>query len=59
MISLARPLIREPGLIARWQRGDSAPAKCIRCNKCLAAVYAEGSLACQEEALLRQQASAT
>jgi len=59
MISLARPLIREPNLIARWQRGDRARAKCIRDNKCLAAAFAEGVFACQEEALLRQQEAAT
>ncbi|NIO30995.1 MAG: NADH:flavin oxidoreductase, partial [Gemmatimonadetes bacterium] len=34
MISMSRPLIREPGLIARWRRGDTAPAKCLSCNKC-------------------------
>ncbi len=59
MISLARPLIREPNLIARWQSGDRAPVKCIRDNKCLATAFAEGYLACQEEALLRQQASSS
>ncbi len=59
MIALARPLIREPNLIARWQSGDRAPAKCIRCNKCMATTFAEGVLACQEEALLREKASVT
>ena len=58
MISMSRPLIREPDLIARWQRGDTAPAKCISCNKCMAIVFQQGVLACQEEALLRQQAAA-
>jgi 2,4-dienoyl-CoA reductase-like NADH-dependent reductase (Old Yellow Enzyme family) len=58
LISLARPLIREPDLIARWQRGDRAPVKCIRCNKCLAAAYQQRVLACQEEALLREKAAA-
>jgi len=59
MISFARPLIREPDLIARWQRGDTSRAKCIRDNKCLAAVYATGVFECQEEVLLRQQAAST
>jgi len=34
MVSMSRPLIREPDLIARWQRGDPRPAECIRCSKC-------------------------
>lgn len=33
-ISLSRPLISEPGLIKRWQDGDTAKARCISCNKC-------------------------
>ncbi len=33
-ISLCRPLISEPGLVARWQSGDTAKARCISCNKC-------------------------
>lgn len=32
-ISLCRPLIRESDLINRWEN-DTAPAKCISCNKC-------------------------
>jgi 2,4-dienoyl-CoA reductase-like NADH-dependent reductase (Old Yellow Enzyme family) len=57
MISLSRPLIREPGLIARWNSGDRARAKCIRCNKCLAAAYTQRVFECQQEAMLRQQAA--
>lgn len=30
--SLARPFIREPDLINRWQRGDTEPALCVSCN---------------------------
>ena len=33
-ISLSRPLICEPGLIRRWQRGDTAPSLCVSCNGC-------------------------
>jgi len=58
IISLARPLIREPSLIARWQSGDRARVKCIRCNKCLAAAFAQRVFECQQEAMLRQQAAA-
>lgn len=34
MVSLCRPLIREPELIARWQ-SDPTRAACISCNRCL------------------------
>jgi 2,4-dienoyl-CoA reductase-like NADH-dependent reductase (Old Yellow Enzyme family) len=33
-VSLCRPLIREPGLIERWQSGDTANATCISDNGC-------------------------
>lgn len=33
-IALSRPLLTEPDLINRWQAGDKAPVKCIRCSKC-------------------------
>jgi len=34
MISICRPLIREPGLIKRWMEGDQRRADCISCGKC-------------------------
>ncbi len=34
MVSLSRPLIREPQLIKRWKEGDTAKATCISCNQC-------------------------
>lgn len=33
-LSLSRPLICEPDLIDRWQRGECSPAKCVSCNMC-------------------------
>jgi len=33
-LSLSRPLIREPDLIDRWQRGECSPSKCVSCNMC-------------------------
>lgn len=33
-IALCRPLISEPDLIGRWQRGDMRKARCISCSKC-------------------------
>ena len=35
MISMCRPFIREPGLIKRWESGDTSPAKCISCGLCI------------------------
>ncbi|WP_300667357.1 NADH:flavin oxidoreductase [Desulfoluna sp.] len=34
LISLSRPLIREPNLIARWHQGDTTPAACTSCCRC-------------------------
>lgn len=34
MISICRPLIREPGLIKRWMEGDQRRADCISCGRC-------------------------
>ena len=34
MFSIARPLIREPGLITRWQNDDLRPSDCVSCNMC-------------------------
>ena len=58
MISMSRPLIREPGLIARWQRGDTAPAKCLSCNKCFGFGARGEPLECGEERRLREEAAA-
>jgi 2,4-dienoyl-CoA reductase-like NADH-dependent reductase (Old Yellow Enzyme family) len=43
LVSMARPLIREPDLIRRWEEGDRKKATCISCNQCFgAARTAEG-----------------
>ena len=38
-VALGRTLLREPDLVARWQRGDAADATCIHCNKCIPTIY--------------------
>lgn len=58
MISMCRPFIREPDLIGRWQHGDTAPAKCISCAKCLGAGVRGEPLQCEEERRLREEAAA-
>lgn len=45
-VSLCRPLIREPGLIKRWQAGDIQKATCISCNKCFVPTRAGEGLYC-------------
>ncbi len=49
LISLSRPVIREPGLINRWAAGDSAPARCISCNGCFTMVMKGEGLFCVQE----------
>jgi len=34
MVSLARPLVRQPGLPRDWQRGENTTAQCRSCNEC-------------------------
>jgi len=46
MISLARPLVCEPGLPERWKRGDTRPARCTSCNRCFVAVGLGEELRC-------------
>ena len=35
LISLSRPLIREPDLVLKLRRGDQQASTCISCNQCL------------------------
>ncbi len=42
-VSVARPLIREPGLVRRWLSGDRTKALCVSCNGCYKTVqFGEG-----------------
>lgn len=45
-ISIARPFIREPDLVKRWQTGDTSRARCISCNGCFKPGMREGGIAC-------------
>ncbi len=49
-ISMCRPFIREPGLIKRWQSGDTTPARCKSDNLCFGpAMKGQGILCVVEE----------
>ncbi len=45
-VSLSRPLIRQPDLPARWQRGERGAATCISCNGCFRPGLKEGGIYC-------------
>ena len=55
IISMSRPFIREPELVARWQRGEQVPAKCISCSRCLRIVGRGEPLECNEERSLKEK----
>ncbi len=46
--SLCRPLIREPDLPSRWQRGDRRRAACISCRGCFVPARKGEGLRCTE-----------
>lgn len=48
-VSLSRPLIREPGLIQRWESGDQRPALCLSDNQCFKPAMAGEGLYCVVE----------
>jgi len=56
MISMCRPLIREPRLIGRWEGGDRKPARCISCNRCFGVIARGIPMECGEELRLREEA---
>ena len=39
-VAMARALLREPDLVARWQKGNTTESLCIHCNKCMPSIYA-------------------
>jgi 2,4-dienoyl-CoA reductase-like NADH-dependent reductase (Old Yellow Enzyme family) len=50
LAALCRPLIREPGLINRWGRGDDRPSRCVSCNQCYEVLFKGLPLHCVVEA---------
>jgi 2,4-dienoyl-CoA reductase-like NADH-dependent reductase (Old Yellow Enzyme family) len=49
LISMSRPLVREPGLIKDWKQGDYHRVRCISCNQCVQAMIKGGLLHCPLE----------
>ena len=45
-VSLSRPLICEPGLVARWQSGDRRASRCRSCNECFFKGFRGEGVAC-------------
>lgn len=45
-VSLCRPLIREPDLVASWQSGRNRRPACVSCNKCFENVVSGNRLRC-------------
>jgi 2,4-dienoyl-CoA reductase-like NADH-dependent reductase (Old Yellow Enzyme family) len=46
LVSMARPLVREPGLPNKWLKGDRQPAQCVSCNSCLGEIEQGNKLKC-------------
>ena len=49
LISLCRPLIREPDLINQWQDGREKPAACSSCNRCFIPAFKGKGIKCQQK----------
>lgn len=58
MVSMCRPFIREPGLVARWKAGEEDKATCISCRRCMPIVGRGEPLECGEDRRIREEAAA-
>ena len=38
-VAMARALLREPDLVARWAHGSRDDGRCIHCNRCMPSIY--------------------
>ena len=50
LVSLSRPLVREPDLAGRWQAGDRRPSTCISCNQCINVLLSQQVVHCVQDA---------
>ncbi|MBP8646419.1 MAG: NADH:flavin oxidoreductase [Syntrophobacteraceae bacterium] len=56
-ISLCRPLIREPGIIARWRSGDTRRSDCLSDNLCFKPAARGQGIYCLTEEIQRKVSS--
>ncbi|MBF0234494.1 MAG: NADH:flavin oxidoreductase [Desulfamplus sp.] len=56
-ISMCRPLVREPGLIKRWQSGDTSPSTCKSDNLCFGPAMSGKGIYCVTEEKEREKRS--
>jgi 2,4-dienoyl-CoA reductase-like NADH-dependent reductase (Old Yellow Enzyme family) len=49
MVSLARPLVRQPALAQHWREGRHPSASCVSCNRCFVALSLGQPLRCLAE----------
>jgi len=54
-VSMARPFIREPNLMNRWESGDTDPPKCISCNGCFETGVMGLGISCKIERKLKEK----
>jgi 2,4-dienoyl-CoA reductase-like NADH-dependent reductase (Old Yellow Enzyme family) len=57
-ISMCRPLIREPGLVNRWESGDLSKATCLSDSKCFRPALTGKGVYCVVEKRLRDNKAA-
>ena len=55
LVSMARPFIREPGLIKRWKEGALKKALCISCNRCYGTAMSPDGISCGAERSTKQK----
>lgn len=54
-ISLSRPFIREPNLVARWKSGDTERSACGSCNMCFVPIVKGEGMYCVAERRQREK----
>ena len=58
-VAMARPFIREPALVRRWENGNETHARCISCNGCFKPGLKEGGIYCVVDKIERENKAAS